>query len=80
MAGPLSGAHDITAACRESWVVHSTQDPVLGVRLAWRMRFGLWPLVWGSLVCRHFQGLLSICSKSSRQGIPDLGGDHFLLS
>jgi hypothetical protein len=27
-------------------------------------RFGIWPLVSGSLVCRHFGGLLSICSKS----------------
>jgi hypothetical protein len=29
-------------------------------------RFGIWPLVSGSLVCRHFGWLLSICSKFSK--------------
>jgi hypothetical protein len=30
------------------------------------VRFGIWPLVLGSLFCTHFGGLLSICSKSSK--------------
>jgi hypothetical protein len=40
-------------------------------------RFGIWPLVWGSLVCCHFGGLLSICSKFSKYIFADsldLGG------
>jgi hypothetical protein len=32
--------------------------------MAKRHRFGIWPLVLGSLVWRHFGGLLSISSKS----------------
>jgi hypothetical protein len=35
-----------------------------------RSRFGLWPLVLGSLFCRHFLGLFSICSKSSKTFLP----------
>jgi hypothetical protein len=27
-------------------------------------RFGIWPLALGSLLCTHFGGLLSVCSKS----------------
>jgi hypothetical protein len=42
-----------------------------------KARFGIWPLVLGSLVWLHFEGLLSICSKISKYislGSLDLGG------
>ena len=28
-------------------------------------RFGIWSLKWGSLVCCHFEGVLSICFQIS---------------
>jgi hypothetical protein len=60
------------------------------VRIPTTLRSGFaWPLVWGSLVSCHFEGLLSICSKSSMTILPTLstsgpaeasGGNHFLSS
>ena len=44
-----------TCPCARSWPSMSHQRPP---------RFGIWSLKWGSLVWRHFGGLLSICSKS----------------
>jgi hypothetical protein len=37
-----------------------------------QLRFGIWSLVLGSLVCTHFGGLLSICSKFSKTFLPAL--------